>query len=81
MSVQFKRFVGQDRAMLRRALRCAIDWNRSLIEAHTPTVKYRGRGTNPHAAWIRVWRSEIKSWTRLHRKLSNTLMSDKAREQ
>jgi 3-deoxy-D-arabino-heptulosonate 7-phosphate (DAHP) synthase len=66
-----KALVGQDLRMLLLALSCAIEWNESLIDAHTPTLIYKGMPSNPHMKHIRRWRSQIKSWRRLINKLSN----------
>jgi hypothetical protein len=64
-TVGSSRLAGQDRTMLRHALSCAIKWNESLIEAHTPTHRYRGMGKNTHYNYIRRWRGQIRAWRRL----------------
>ena len=62
-----QRFVGHDLPMIRHALSRAIEWNRDLIESHTP----RRSGKNPHTAVVRKLELEIESWNRIILKLSN----------
>lgn len=66
-----KLIAGKDRIILRRALISAIEWNESLIDAHTPTLRYKGMCANPYKVHIRRWHSQIASWRRLILKLSN----------